>query len=161
MTTITLTVLMTISLLLVISPVQGAVINVDTYLFTMASPDPVGVNQQVYVTFQLDKVSPTRTGLYAGDRFTGFMITVTKPDGTTETKGPYETWSMSGAFMIYTPTMAGEYSFQTSFPGQWVNTTDYDYYFKPSTSAVETITVQEDPVEDYPDVPLPTDPWQR
>ena len=160
-TTVTLTILMTISLLLVISPVQGAIINVDTYLFTMASPDPVGVNQQVYVTFQLDKVSPTRTGLYEGDRFTGFMITVTKPDGTTETKGPYETWSMSGAFMIYTPTMTGDYSFQTSFPGQWVNTTDYDYYFKPSVSAVETITVQEDPVEDYPDVPLPTDPWQR
>ena len=63
--------------------------------------------------------------------------------------------------MTYVPTMTGKYAFQTSFPGQWVNTTDFDYYFKPSTSSIDEITVQEDPVADYPDVPLPTEPWQR
>lgn len=161
-TTFALTSMLALTLLLTIAqPVKGAVLNVDTYCYTMASPDPVGVNQEVIVTFQLDKLSPTRVGLYDGDHLDGFMVTITKPDGTSETKGPFDTWAMSGAFTTYTPTMTGQYSFQSSFPGQWVNTTEIDYYFKPSTSPIEQITVQEEPVSAFPDVPLPTEPWTR
>ena len=142
-------------------PASAAIINLDTFCFTMVSPNPVGVNQEIIVTFQLDKLSPNRVGLYDGDHLKGFTVKITKPDGTTENKGPFETWAMSGAFTTYTPSTTGTYSFQSSFPGQWVNTTDFDYYFKPSTSTSVEITVQEDPVADYPDNPLPTGYWQR
>ena len=38
---------------------------IDTFLYVMVSPNPVGVGQTVYVTIQLDKLSPTAVG-YAG-----------------------------------------------------------------------------------------------
>ena len=161
-TTIALVIiLMGILLTSTMKPANAATLEIDTYLFVMATPDPVGINQQIQVSFQLDKISPTAVGASGGDHFEGFRVTITRPDGTTETKGPYEAWSTSGFFFITTPTQIGEYSFQASFPGQYVNTTLFDYYFKPSNSPTITVTVQEDPIPNYPDVPLPTEPWTR
>ncbi len=140
---------------------NAAALEIDTYAYVMVSPNPVGVNQQVLVTAQIDKVSPTAVGVYGGDHFKGLTVKITAPDGTTETKGPYEAWSMSNAFFYFTPTKVGQYSFQMDFPGQWINTTAYQYWFKPSTSQTVTLTVQQEPIQPMPDDPLPTDYWTR
>ena len=140
---------------------NAAFLEIDTYAYVMISPNPAGVNQEVLVTAQIDKVSPTAAGAYGGDHFKGITVKITKPDGTTETKGPYEAWSMSNAFFYYTATMVGKYTFQMDFPGQSINTTAYQYWFKPSTSAIVELTVQTEQVTHLSDVPLPTGYWTR
>ncbi len=144
-----------------IASVNAVVLEIDTYCFTMASPNPVGVNQEVIVFFQLDKVSPTAAGALGGEHFKGFTVKITKPDGTTEDKGPFEAQAISGSFFYYKPTMEGKYTFQSSFPGQWMNITGYQYWFKPSTSGIVELTVQKDQIPSYPGVPVPTDYWTR
>lgn len=140
---------------------NAVVVQLDTYLWVMVAPNPAGVGQTVAVTFQLDKTSDTAVGLAGGDHFKGFTIKITKPDGTIETKGPIEAWATSGAFIMYQPTQIGTYTFQASFGGQWVNQTTYQRYFKPTTSADVQLTVQQNPAESLPDIPLPTGYWTR
>jgi hypothetical protein len=156
---------LTMSAILVALPAaNAAVIEIDTFMFVMLSPNPVGVDQRVQVSIQIDKVSPTSVGITGGDHFTGLTVEITKPDGTTEERGPYEATAMSGNFFIYTPSQVGTYSFQASFPGQWINTTtpDRQRWYKPSTSAVVTLDVQQEPIEaPVEDVPLPNDYWER
>jgi hypothetical protein len=172
LTIFTLTMLLAATMLLITPMTNAAILEFDTFLFLMASPNPVGVNQQLLITFQLDKTSPTAFGLDQGDHFTGFTLTITKPDGTTATLGPQEAWATSGAFWTYTPTQVGTYTMKANFPGQWINTTFFgqlgyqaftDHWFKPSQSNVEELVVQEDPIEGFPDVPLPGvgDIWRR
>jgi len=135
---------------------------VNTNLHVVAFPNPVGVGQDVVVTFQLDKTSPTAAGVAGGDHFTNFMVTITKPDGTTEMKGPYTASAISGNYLMYTPTEAGKYTFKANFPGQWINVSATErYWYKPAESAVFELTVQQDPVLPYPDIELPTDYWTR
>lgn len=141
--------------------VKAAVIEFETNLRIMVAPNPVGVKQPVVVTVQLDKTNPLALGVTGGEHFRNFMITITKPDGTKETKGPYEAWSTSSFFFFYTPTIEGEYSFQVSFPGQWANTTTLQRWYKPSTSKPVTLTVQSEPIQPYPSIPLPTGYWTR
>lgn len=150
----------------------------NTFLSVMASPNPIGVDQTVLITFQLDKVNPLST--MRANLFTGFMVKVTLPDGTTENKGPYTAYSMGGAYFYYTPTKEGKYQFQASFPGQWANGSytsistfgnwqnitgqpliTENRWYKPSTSAVLEVTVQHDPIAHIQNIPLPTDPWTR
>jgi len=149
-----------------LASVNAAVIYIDTYAYVMLAPDVVGVNQQVLVSFRIDKVAYGATDL-AG-HFTGFTVTITKPDGTTEVRGPYEVDATSGGWFLYTPTQVGTYQFQTSFPGQWVNvsaTTGQPYpdqrYYRPSTSAKVALTVQQEQIQGIPLVPLPTGFWKR
>lgn len=166
-----LVLMITFALLTVsIGSVNAAAIEIITYLYVMPSPNPVGVNQTVMVTVQMDKTSPTAIGVTGGDHFKGFTIKITHPDGTVETKGPYEAWSTSNFFFTYKPTMEGTYKLQANFPGQWINTTTFatggylpntQYWFRPSTSSTVELTVQREPIQPYPDVPLPTDYWRR
>ena len=127
---------------------NAEVLEIDTFLHVMVAPNPVGVTQQVQVTVQLDKVSPTALGVYGGDHFTDFRVEISKPDGTTDSMGPYEAWATSGFFFMFTPDQVGTYTLQANFPGQWINTTR-DNYFKPSTSKAVELTVQADPITDY------------
>jgi len=156
---------------------DAAVTNWDTYFFVMLSPNPVGVGQTMLITLQVDKVNPLAT--MTTNNWEGFICKITKPDGTTETKGPFTTYSMGNIWFSYTPTQAGTYTFEGSWPGQWVNgsytsistsfgnwvngtgTRIYENrWYKPS-SASATLTVQSAAVPTIPDIPLPTEPWTR
>jgi len=152
---------------------SAAVVEVETHLFVVVAPNPVGVKQSVYITVQLDKTSPTAIGVYGGDHFKGFMIKITKPDKSVDTLGPYEAWAPSCFFAVYTPTIEGQYIIQASFPGQWINTSGVvgsaewkpytQYYFKPSVSNPVTLNVQREPVgpQGFVSPPLPSDYWER
>ena len=159
--------------------VDALEIEYDTYLWLSVSPDPVQVNNEVLVSIQLDKVSPTVYGTSEGDFFEGYTVTITKPDGTKETKGPYKAQATSGAFFSYTPTQMGTYTFQAFFPGQWINgsysvSTPVGWliipglplhfeerWYEPSNSAPVVVVVQDEQIETIQDVPFPTEPWQR
>ena len=92
-------------------------IKVPTYAFINAAPNPVGVGQQVTLTFWIDKVPVGAEGPY-GDRWRDMTVTVTKPDGTTTTLGPYTSDSTGGASAYYTPTATGTYKLLFNFQGK-------------------------------------------
>jgi hypothetical protein len=175
---ITTVVILSASLFLAIAPTANAFNSEwNTFLQLIVAPNPIGVNQEGLVTFQLDKVNPLST--IRANLFTGFMVKITKPDGTIENKGPYTAYSMGGAFFMYAFKQEGTYKFQATFPGQWANgsytsisaygswsngtgTRIYENrWYKPSTSEILEVTVQHDPIQSISNPPLPTDPWAR
>jgi outer membrane protein assembly factor BamB len=128
----------------------------ESYAVIMAEPDPVGVGQTILIVFG---ISEPLTSVKEG--WEGLTVSITKPDDTTETLGPFKSDPTGTTFTSYVPTQLGTYYFQTSFPGMWWNTTAFNRYYKPSTSQKLSITVQEEPVPGAPEAPLPTEYWTR
>ena len=109
--------------------------DIPTYAFLTVNPNPVGVGQTVDVAFWLDKVTPNAATLF-GDRWSNLMLTITKPDGTTETKGPFILDAVASGYIRYTPSLTGKYYFQIAFPGQTINVSStVSNYYQPSQSA--------------------------
>ncbi len=148
---------------------------VPTYAFMVVAPNPIGVGQQTTVAFWLDKVPIGAEGQW-GSRWHNMKVTVTKPDGTNETLGSFNSDVNGGASTRYTPTVAGTYKFYIEYPGQVaLNENPYpfgagfvplgldylnDTYLASSASA--TLTVQQDPISlTYTPNPLPTNYWTR
>ena len=89
---------------------QGAL---KTYAFVGATPNPVGVGQQTVIRLGItDQLAAPQYG------WEGLKVTITHPDGTNETLGPFRTDATGGSFTIYTPTIAGNYTLQSFFPQQ-------------------------------------------
>jgi hypothetical protein len=139
--------------------------SLKTYAIIDAVPNPVGVGEEVLI----------RTGIIqaTGDAsygWTGITVTVVKPDGHTETLGPFTTDSTGGTFTIFTPNQVGAYTFTTNFPQQTNPVTFFNLeggnmifagtIMKASNKTV-TLQVQQDPLPAYPGQPLPTEYWSR
>ena len=82
-----------------------------SYPFIGAMPNPIGVGQETLI----------HTGISAQTAWpqpgwSGITVTVTKPDGTTQTLGPFTTDTTGGTGTTYTPTMAGTYYSTNQFP---------------------------------------------
>jgi outer membrane protein assembly factor BamB len=122
--------------------------------FLSVNPNPVGVNQPVDVTIWLAPITVSQD-----DVFHGFSVTITKPDGTTETKGPLTAYAMGTQFFSYTPTMVGDYLLKFDYPGETFVSAGDD--FLPASSAVATLVVQDDPIPWWPENPIPNDYWER
>jgi outer membrane protein assembly factor BamB len=146
-------------------------LTLTTYAYVAASPNPVGVNQQVFIVMWIDKVPPTAGGI-GGDRWTDYTVEITKPDGTTETLGPFYSDSTSSAYTLYTPDQIGTYNLFFNYPGQTLslyNPTNGvpglpsdsvgDIYL--GSSATATLTVQQEQIQPVEDYPLPTGYWTR
>ncbi len=132
--------------------------------FIAVEPNPIGVGQQAQVVFWLSDPPPTALGP-SGDRWTGLMVTITKPDGTTETKGPFTSDAVGGSWFLYTPTVIGKYTFKFDFPGQTINGSSgtrifNNTFFSPSSGTCELVA-QQNSVSSIPGVSLPTDYWTR
>ncbi len=178
---IALTLILTSTAVLVAMPMTSAHTppwTIPTYAYIVASPDPIGIGQTVFIVFWLDKVPPTAGGI-GGDRWTGFTVTVTKPNGDTQKLGPFISDATSAAWTLYPVDQVGKYTFNFNFPGQvaslyhpvsgipgptgpmafgldaYVNDT-----YMPS-SASTTLTVQQSSVAVPPAYPLPTEYWTR
>jgi len=173
--TITLFLILTIAgstlLVMPISSAHTPPWSIPTYAYLVASPDPVGLGQTAFVVMWIDKVPPTAGGV-GGDRWKGFTVKITKPDGTFETKGPYTSDATSAAWFLYTPTQTGLYQVNFTFPGQVASlfhpvsgipgsASDFvnDTYL--ASSATTTITVQQEAVQAPPTYPLPSTYWTR
>ena len=139
---------------------------IPTYAFITVAPNPVGVGQTVTVPFWLDKPPPTASGA-SGDRWQNMIVTVTKPDGTTQTLGPFTSDPVGSSYTTYAPDTVGTYYFQISFPGQRITGPSaliglpIDSYYQSSASPKVALTVQQAPIASWPAAPLPTGYWTR
>ncbi len=144
--------------------------NIPTYAYIVVSPNPIGVGQTVNVNFWINAPPPTANAQY-GDRWSNLTVAITKPDGTKQILGPYQSDTTGGTFTQYTPDQVGNYTFQCFFggdvlrginmpPGAPVNAFVNDT-FLPSESKTFTLRVQEEPIPYAPIAPLPTEYWTR
>jgi len=145
---------------------------IPTFAYISVQPNPCGIGQMASVNFWIDQVPPTANQAW-GDRWQNYMVKVTKPDGTTESLGPFISDAAGGGHTYYTPSSLGNYTFVFSFPGQTLagynlapGFTNASYpnvgdYYSPSTSVPYVLTVQQEPSPLLPQNPLPTGYWQR
>ncbi len=172
---IALILMLTFSGLLAIIPAANAHTppwTISTYAFISIQPNPVGLSQEVFVNFWIDKVPATANGAY-GDRWQNFTVTVTKPDGNKVVLGPFVSDDVGGSHTTYIPDQLGSYSFVFNFPGQIIaganpapggfifNSQQVGDIYQPSTSRTVVITVQQDQIQPFPATPLPEGYWQR
>ena len=133
---------------------------VKTFAFIGATPNPVGVGQQTLL-----HIGITQQLANAALGWKGLSVTITKPDGATETITGVNTDSTGGTGRVYTPDMVGNYTLITHFPEQKMPTTaggiSANTTMKASDSDPLTLVVQEEPVAIYPGIPLPTEYWTR
>jgi hypothetical protein len=146
-------------------------------IFLSFSPNPIGVGQELLVNVW----SIPAPG--ANRAHTGYTVTFTKPDGTKDVVGPFNSFVADGTnWFTYIPKQAGNYSVQFTYPGDYYPAGRYvngvlnnsapagasfmdqrDYpstWYKPAQTPVQTLIVQENPVMSWYS-PLPTDYWTR
>ncbi len=135
-----------------------------TYAFVGATPNPVGVGQQAVIRLGItDQLAAPQYG------WQGLTVTITHPDGTNETLGPFRTDATGGSFTIYTPTIAGNYTLQSFFPQQTnpaaINSNGLviptGATMLASSSEAVVLSVQTEPIPSYQSQPLPTEYWTR
>ena len=147
---------------------------IPTHAFINVSPDPVGVGQLATVVVWLAEM-PDLTSINNEVRFKNFKLTITKPDGTTETKTWDIVWdTTSSAAYQFTPSVTGVYTLKFEFPGQvydytgliqqWFAPPAYSNYVNDTylpSSATTTLTVQNEPVPNFPASGAPAEYWTR
>jgi hypothetical protein len=82
-----------------------------TYPIVDAIPNPVGVGQETLLKCGISEAAPS-----ASYGWSGITMTVTKPDGHTETLGPFTTDSTGSTYTTYVPDQTGNYTITTNFP---------------------------------------------
>ncbi len=148
-------------------------LDVQTFPYLSVTPNPTGINQYVLLNFWL--TPPPSAARY----FVGFTITITKPDGTTDTLGPYNSYIADGtSWAQYTVDQVGNYTYKFDFPGEYFpagyynngvvsNTTSTGasfypaMYYQPSTVTIKDVQVVAQQVLSWPPAPLPTGYWTR
>src|SRR5665648_449736 len=89
-----------------------------THAYIGATPNPIGVGQETLIHVGItDELELVQYG------WEGLTVTVTKPDNTTTTIGPFNTDSTGGTGTVFVPDQIGTYYLQTNFPAQWFNWT--------------------------------------
>jgi hypothetical protein len=159
--------MLTIALTISITPnifAQEEPMTKKTFPINSVTPNPVGVNQTVLITLGItDYTAPPQMG------WEGLTLEIVKPDGTSETLGPYHTDPTGLTGATYTPTMVGTYSMRVHFPEQTVtspalgpgSTLPVGTIMLSSTSEFLDLIVQEDRVPEYPGHPIPNTYWTR
>jgi hypothetical protein len=152
------------------------VVDIPTFMFVSASPNPVGVGQLVYLGAVFSRPTPTDNG-NGGDFYDNVTIDVIDPNGIKTVFGPWITSKAAGIQFSYTPEKVGNYTIQAHYPGQkligdhrgssspapsgW-NLWLLNSTMLPSDSDILTLVVQAEPVTaTYQTPPLPTEFWTR
>ena len=145
---------------------------IPTWAFMSISPDPIGVNQEALIVMWINDYPITANGAY-GDRWQGYTIDVTKPDGTKITLGPYASDPVGAQFTQFTPTEIGEYTLVFSWPGYTIVNANpnpdgsvsggafINDTYTGATSDPVTLMVTEEQVEPYYETPIPEGYWTR
>jgi outer membrane protein assembly factor BamB len=132
---------------------------IDVWIYMHLAPNPTGLGQATTVMTWISQNTPTATAATGvGERWEDITITVTKPDGGSETMGPYKADPVGFVATFYTPDQLGKYTFQSHFPGQTLSTGDF---YPAADSYVVELVVQEDKVEPEAGVPFTNDYWTR
>ncbi len=134
-----------------------------SYAYVTAAPNPVGVGQTVYVYMWVD--TPLSGALVTNDiRRHGYTLTITQPDGKTETRTWAVTQDTTGVQSYsFTPSATGTYTLTFNYPGQehtWSGDFQNDTYLP--AQAVTKLTVQDEQVPPPTGGgALPTEFWSR
>jgi hypothetical protein len=160
--------LLTIPMLIQLSTIAPAAAAEDmpVYLKVYAEPNPVGVGQTVYISLFFTKPIPIVGSAGGASRYTDLSLTLTKPDGTNTTLGPYTSDTTGGVGGIeFVPDVTGNYTVQAFYKGQTISGTvsgvTFTYNILPTQSDAITFTVQTEQIQYNPLVPLPTEYWSR
>ncbi len=154
-------------------PPAGATWNTTVRMIAYMSvgPSPVGVGQLVTVNIW------TSPAPGAGRARTGYVVTITKPDGSSSKIGPINSYVADGtSWFTYVPDTVGTYKFKFDAPGDYYPAGRYQNgvlmtnnsgslydsaYYQPSATAEQQVVVQSDLVASWPVMALPTDYWRR
>jgi outer membrane protein assembly factor BamB len=142
---IALILMLTVSAFIVTTPVVNA--KMATVAKISVTPGTVGLGQYVLVTGWVTP-QPQVTGSIYHD----FVITITKPDGTTYTK-MMDSDTPGTFWFTYTPEQIGTYSAKLTWAG--------DADMQGSESVSYPFSVNQTQVPLFPDTPLPSGYWQR
>jgi hypothetical protein len=164
----------TIAVTLVASPLAVAhdpPWTVPTWCYCAVTNSVIGVNQQEIIIFWINAIPPTAQGAY-GDRWT-FWIDITEPDNSKKTMGPYTSDPVGGSWASYTPTKIGNYTVVVRMderkitglpdltPSVIRSPISVNDTYLGSTSAPVEFTAVEEPIQPWPEAPLPTQYWTR
>ena len=158
--TIAFVLMLTMSVSLVALPAATAQDTWNTWAICEVVPNPVGVGQEVLVTFGI-----TTAAAHPQPGWYDLTVTVERPDGTTETLGPFTTDTTGMTGTMYVPDQVGTYYFQAHFPEQVVEAqrpgrgVPVGTVMLASDSAVVELIVQEEPIPYFPAAQLPTEYW--
>ena len=136
-------------------------------------PNPVGLGQPILVNLWLQP--PLHVVRLFGN---AFLVTLTKPDGTTDQIGPLSSYlGDATAWFEYTVDQVGTWKIKFDFLGGYFAAGNYttpgsfqhgaivnfpkSVYYKPSSDGPYDLVVQNDMVRSWPPSPLPTDYWTR
>jgi hypothetical protein len=161
--TITMIMMFIISAIIITLPTAIAQLGTNWPSFPVLSliPDHAGVGQEVLISYGI-----TRQTAWPQSGWTGITISVTKPDGTSETLGPYNTDTTGLGGAVFIPTMVGTYSFVSNFPSQEVEVSvaglEAGTMMEASQTPAVTLSVTEGAAVDiFPGTPLPDEYWVR
>ncbi len=144
---------------------------IPRYAYVTAAPNPVGAGQPVAIVMWGD-IPPPSAAARTGDRWTGYTIDVTKPDGTlvhVMQNGVSD--PVGSAYALYTPDVPGTYTIKFSFPDQVAQLAGYtglngsnsqyvgDLYT--GASATTTMTVRPTSVAYFQEAQVPVSYWTR
>ncbi len=139
---------------------------------SFSPPSVIGKGQTLLINVWMNPA------LHVSRYFTGFQIILTKPDGTTETITKDSYRADTTAYVEYQVDQVGTWQLQFIFPGGYFPAGNYTVYsgafvgaqvwnfsestyYKPSQTAKQNLTVQEDMVWSWPPAALPADYWTR
>jgi len=142
-----------------------------TFLQLSAAPNPVGVDQTLYVNVFMTKPPLTSAMFGMGVMYEGIIVEVTKPNGDVDEYGPYTTDATGGTYLSIVPEQVGEWTLQAHYPEQHIEyrasgfmvpPTFYNFTYAASDSEVVTVTVQSEPAQwNYHSPELPEEYWTR
>ncbi|MGZ4850139.1 MAG: hypothetical protein ACXV2C_02025, partial [Candidatus Bathyarchaeia archaeon] len=159
-----------------ITPPAGVTVNytISPIAYISVSPNPIGVGQLALVNMWI--TFPSGEGKFMN----GYVVTITKPDGTTETVNLQSYVADGTSWFNYIPTDLGVYRFQLAFPGEYYPAGYYSNgnysatfvsgwiynpsdYVNPATSQIINLTVQQSVVASWDGLiaPAPTDYWSH
>ena len=136
-----------------------------TYAISDAIPQTVGVGDEILL-----KCGITEALASQAYGWTGITITVVKPDGTSQTLGPFTTDSTGSTYTNYVPDQIGRYNITTHFPQQEmpVDTFAVERMALVAKGTVmiaseesSYFTVTEETLNPYPGHALPSEYWSR
>lgn len=162
---IALFLLLTIAFPLISLPIATAhtpTWKISTYAYVNVAPDTVGVGQRVFFTMWAYFLLPS-AAIPNDIRMTNYKLNVTKPDGTVQTLGPFTADTTNTIYTAYTPDQVGTYSVVLFYPDlvyYWSGTYQNDTFLG-ATSDTMHFTVQQDPLPNIIEYPLPTEYWTR
>jgi outer membrane protein assembly factor BamB len=145
---------------------------VETRAFLSFRPNPVGAGQTILVNMWLNPA------MHASRYMKDYKVTITKADGTKDVITMNSYRADTTAWFEYIADQVGTWKLKFEFPGGYFPPGNYtpapgavmgtstqnfplSCYYKPSSTAEQTLTVQEQVVLPWPESPLPTDYWTR